>query len=720
MKRIFFSIFLSAFCFLLWLTRRNKILLALLCLGGLHVSIAEAIEVGGLITEDTTWSPDNNPYHVINDIKVQPGVTLTILPGTNIKIQCSRLTSWQDFHQYFSCSGYHHTKMFRVEGQIIAEGTEENPILFTHDVDDYDYYWGVIYLTEDADFCSFSHCRFEYSCSMTITVGRIAKGAIASYNGQCRVNNCDFFTNVSNITVYTPCKTVEIVDNTFDISGNMGSFPQTFLGEQLTITSPAAGYKRPLVAHNTFLKRNVSYITSVDVVYNMFQNTGGLFFCNGSNAIRYFYGNDFINCNTGIYNGATGDSLYVKKNRFIGGWYGLDIEYCYIDIQDNCFENNIMITNHNYGIVANNIINAGEMVAGWDISVYNNIVHNVPSCGLRTGYSLNCISFNNKYITNGADVFYVNCVNLLSDELSFNPPQGNPVFRNCIIDFPLDPPFVDGGGNIIVDSLQAQQIFEDAQNGDFHLTPGSIAIDAGLDTLGYYNPFDLDHHHRVWDGDGDGNAVIDIGAYEYGAPEFGKICGYITETTSGEPVNYVQIKVNNQPGEFTYADSSGYFEIQLVDGVYDLYAQRVFYEDAVVYSVTVENGLSSEVDFNMSYNDPMVSAGHNEIPIPSIFISNYPNPFNPSTEIRFQLSDASQLEHTQIEIFNTKGQKVRELKADMSSRPIRQQPERGDISYSITWDGTDSANQPVSSGVYLYQLRVGKQTLAQNKMMLLK
>jgi hypothetical protein len=56
----------------------------------------------------------------------------------------------------------------------------------------------------------------------------------------------------------------------------------------------------------------------------------------------------------------------------------------------------------------------------------------------------------------------------------------------------------------------------------------------------------------------------------------------------------------------------------------------------------------------------------------------------------------------------------------MSSRPIRQQPERGDISYSITWDGTDSANQPVSSGVYLYQLRVGKQTLAQNKMMLLK
>jgi hypothetical protein len=102
-------------------------------------------------------------------------------------------------------------------------------------------------------------------------------------------------------------------------------------------------------------------------------------------------------------------------------------------------------------------------------------------------------------------------------------------------------------------------------------------------------------------------------------------------------------------------------------------------------------------------------------PLPVVSLSNYPNPFNPSTEIRFQLSDASQLEHTQIEIFNTKGQKVKELKADMSSRP-----QRRDLSCTVTWDGTDSANQPVSSGVYLYQLRAGKQTLAQKKMMLLK
>jgi hypothetical protein len=147
---------------------------------------------------------------------------------------------------------------------------------------------------------------------------------------------------------------------------------------------------------------------------------------------------------------------------------------------------------------------------------------------------------------------------------------------------------------------------------------------------------------------------------------------------------------------------------------------------------------TGEVDFGMLVNNLYVDEIHQRIgagsyyffktflytptaadpqlaPLPAVSLSNYPNPFNPSTEIRFQISDASHLEHAQIEIFNVKGQMVRKLKADMSSRP-----QRRDLSYSITWDGTDSTNQPVSSGVYLYQLRAGKQTLAQKKMMLLK
>jgi hypothetical protein len=116
------------------------------------------------------------------------------------------------------------------------------------------------------------------------------------------------------------------------------------------------------------------------------------------------------------------------------------------------------------------------------------------------------------------------------------------------------------------------------------------------------------------------------------------------------------------------------------------------------------------------------AAGGSVVPAVSRLLGNYPNPFKPAvagrgptTEIRFQISDASQLEHTQIEIFNVKGQKVKQLKADVSSRAKSR-----DLTFSITWDGTDSTNKPVASGVYLYQLKVGDKTIDQRKMMLLK
>ena len=55
-----------------------------------------SIEVEGHITEDTTWSPENNPYIVIDNIYVDAGVTLTILPGMEIKITAASCTSWQE------------------------------------------------------------------------------------------------------------------------------------------------------------------------------------------------------------------------------------------------------------------------------------------------------------------------------------------------------------------------------------------------------------------------------------------------------------------------------------------------------------------------------------------------------------------------------------------------------------------------------------------------
>ena len=111
-----------------------------------------------------------------------------------------------------------------------------------------------------------------------------------------------------------------------------------------------------------------------------------------------------------------------------------------------------------------------------------------------------------------------------------------------------------------------------------------------------------------------------------------------------------------------------------------------------------------------------VSTKNYEIPITNYKLSNYPNPFNPSTEISFQISEFSN-QNLEIQIFNSKGQKMKVLdcinRVDANARDSRS-------TFSITWDGTNSTGKSCPSGVYLYKLVSGEKELAANKMLLLK
>jgi flagellar hook capping protein FlgD len=98
----------------------------------------------------------------------------------------------------------------------------------------------------------------------------------------------------------------------------------------------------------------------------------------------------------------------------------------------------------------------------------------------------------------------------------------------------------------------------------------------------------------------------------------------------------------------------------------------------------------------------------NEIPVSECRISNYPNPFNPSTTIQFELGDYAG--EAVIEIYNTKGQSVNELKNENVKCKIN----------SVVWDGTDYSGATVSSGVYYYVLNIGGITKAVDKMLLIK
>jgi len=145
------------------------------------------------------------------------------------------------------------------------------------------------------------------------------------------------------------------------------------------------------------------------------------------------------------------------------------------------------------------------------------------------------------------------------------------------------------------------------------------------------------------------------------------------------------------------------------DGRYDAYVRDILVQSSGdVYILGYNNYTGITL---IRYTQPgFTDVGNNIIPQVQATLSNYPNPFNPSTTISFQTTNS--YENVQIEIYNLKGQKVREFDVIMSGV-------EGE-SNSVTWNGTDKNSQPVSSGIYFYQLKVDGKPIAKNKCLMLK
>ncbi len=86
---------------------------------------------------------------------------------------------------------------------------------------------------------------------------------------------------------------------------------------------------------------------------------------------------------------------------------------------------------------------------------------------------------------------------------------------------------------------------------------------------------------------------------------------------------------------------------------------------------------------------------------------NVPNPFNPNTNINFDLYEEADVS---LHVYNLKGQLIKTL---LDNRALDFGP------YSIEWDAADSDGNSVSAGIYLYKLTVGDE-VALKKMTLIK
>jgi hypothetical protein len=94
------------------------------------------------------------------------------------------------------------------------------------------------------------------------------------------------------------------------------------------------------------------------------------------------------------------------------------------------------------------------------------------------------------------------------------------------------------------------------------------------------------------------------------------------------------------------------------------------------------------------------------VPVEFALHENYPNPFNPTTTLRFDLPEVSDITLT---IYNMLGQKVKIF--NMQSTPAGY--------HAIKWNGKNDNNQSVSGGVYIYKLQ-SRQKMQMRKMILLK
>ncbi|HEU4928708.1 MAG TPA: FlgD immunoglobulin-like domain containing protein [Candidatus Krumholzibacteria bacterium] len=119
---------------------------------------------------------------------------------------------------------------------------------------------------------------------------------------------------------------------------------------------------------------------------------------------------------------------------------------------------------------------------------------------------------------------------------------------------------------------------------------------------------------------------------------------------------------------------------------------------------TYSNGATSRVEVPIHLS----GSGGPAMPDRLALLGNIPNPFNPSTTIRFSVPAGPQQSY-RLRVYDVRGAFVREL----ASGRI------GGGTHEARWDGRDRNGSPVSSGIYLYRLEVGARTLT-GKMALVK
>jgi len=243
------------------------------------------------------WSKQNSPYIIEGEAIIPIGKTLTIESGVVIKFKTDESTerSFIKISEHTSNFGY-----LRIKGQIIANGSENDKIIFTRLGDE--KYWGIILFDRSSDTCRLSHCKIEYANDLNpcidSSVYNQASGAISFQRTEkpilieyCEITKCDQGINCIN------SKNVHIEYCLIHNNASLGIYN---------------GYTSELVVNHCTLFNNQfsAYISKTEIKNTIIWT---------ENDECGFYANPGINCENSIIKGYYDlcNSCFDKNPRFV-------------------------------------------------------------------------------------------------------------------------------------------------------------------------------------------------------------------------------------------------------------------------------------------------------------------------------------------------------------------------------------------------------------------
>ena len=202
-------------------------------------------------------------------------------------------------------------------------------------------------------------------------------------------------------------------------------------------------------------------------------------------------------------------------------------------------------------------------------------------------------------------------------------------------------------------------------------------------------------HGLIWNLDGLGHTNW----LKYTDSDFGWAHWSVAEYQNSSCIAFCAF---NYDGKF-YGFDDNYNILWKMEGIGGAIGDRCFCVDGE-YIVWPEEG-SSFILYKAIPDQHSVD--NNIINKDKFLLSNYPNPFNPSTMISYHIPKPGMIN---IAIYNLRGQKIKTL--------IDEYKHRG--SYNVDWNGKNNDNRVVGSGVYFVNLSANSRIQETHKIILMK